>query len=71
MQVLYADLGQPNTETHMQEQNKVADALVRYGEEEACFDQVQILTVPPLFAMELLSTDKLGTTFLGRLYFKM
>lgn len=56
-------LGNSTLKHTCRDQNRVVDALVRSGEGQACFDQVQILTVPPLFTVKILTTDKLGIAF--------
>lgn len=49
------------------EQNRIADILARTGTGNTSFDQLQILTIPLICAVETLAADNRGNVFLRKI----
>lgn len=64
---LIKQMGMPPVHHSYQEENKVADILAKEGVKLKKTNSILILSVPPLFAVKYLESDKAGTLFVRRL----
>lgn len=49
---------------HMyREENRVAEELAKEGARQSLLEETTLLEVPPVYAIEAVQTDTLGTTF--------
>uniref|UniRef100_A0A3Q7G4T2 Uncharacterized protein n=1 Tax=Solanum lycopersicum TaxID=4081 RepID=A0A3Q7G4T2_SOLLC len=45
------------------EENRVAEELAKEGARQSLLEETTLLEVPPVYAIEAVQTDTLGTTF--------